>query len=61
MSCEHCKSAIGNSLKKLNGLNNAEIDLTNKTISIDFSEDIIELNEIISTINKLGYLVKIEE
>lgn len=55
MSCGHCKSTIENSLKDLTGINETKIDLENKTVTIDFVEDIIKLDEIIDTINKLGY------
>lgn len=42
------------------GINEAEIDLINKTVMINFLEDVIDINELISIINGLGYNVLIK-
>ncbi len=57
MSCEHCKIAIDNSLKKLNGLIDVDINLIRKTVTINFNENTINLNKIITTIHEQGYNV----
>ncbi|MCK4640124.1 MAG: permease [Candidatus Marinimicrobia bacterium] len=54
MTCKHCQMTIKNSLKKLPGIENVVISLTDKTVSVDGEAD---PNTIIKQIEGVGYTV----
>ena len=56
MMCEHCKKHVFDAISKIEGVNNIEVDLKNKTATFSTSED--KLEKIISAIKQEGYKVK---
>lgn len=56
MMCEHCQKRVYDEINKF-GVENLEVDLTNKTASFALAED-IDVNDIVNAINNLGYTVK---
>ncbi len=55
MTCKHCQMTIENSLKKLPGIENVVISLTDKTVSVDGE---VDPNTIIKQIEGVGYTVE---
>ena len=53
MTCNHCKSNVETNLEKLNFVNKASVNLSDKTVTIE--GDSIELGKAIDTVNSLGY------
>lgn len=53
MSCGHCESAIKKGLSELKGIKEVLVDLSGKTVSVEYEE--ISIDEIKNTIEDLGY------
>jgi uncharacterized membrane protein YraQ (UPF0718 family)/copper chaperone CopZ len=53
MTCNHCKSNVETNLEKLNFVNKASVNLSDKTVTIE--GDNIEIGKAIDTVNSLGY------
>jgi uncharacterized protein len=53
MTCNHCKAAVENGIKKLPGIKEVEVNLQMSQVSI--SADKIDLSLIKSTVEDLGY------
>lgn len=53
MTCNHCKANVENNLQKLGFINKAEVNLSNKTVTLEGSN--IQLNKVKETISSLGY------
>jgi len=57
MSCEHCVKTIKNALLSLNGINNVDIDLKEKKVSIIFEPTLVSDSDIRVELDKLGYAI----
>jgi uncharacterized membrane protein YraQ (UPF0718 family)/copper chaperone CopZ len=55
MTCNHCKANVESNLKKLAFIENAQVNLSEKTVTLE--GDNIELDEIKQTVDTLGYKV----
>lgn len=53
MTCNHCKSNVETNLEKLSFVENAQVNLVDKTVTLE--GDKLEVNKIKETINSLGY------
>lgn len=53
MICNHCKSNVETNLEKLNFVSKANVNLSDKTVTIE--GDNIDLGKAIDTVNSLGY------
>lgn len=53
MSCQHCVSAIKGALDKIDV--QADVDLQGKKVTVEFDENRVQLNQIISAIEDQGY------
>ena len=58
MTCNSCEMRIENALHNMEGILAAKAVYRNSMVKISFDENIITLDEIIKTIEKLGYKVK---
>jgi copper chaperone len=58
MSCNHCVKAIEGSVGELNGVEKVDVNLNEKSVTVEFDEDKATLNEIKETIDDQGYDVK---
>ncbi len=56
MECKHCKANVENNLIKIDGVEKVEADI--KTMTVKISGDEINLDEIKSTVESLGYKFK---
>ncbi len=62
MTCTGCESAIKKSVKKLNGIKDIEPDYKTGKGTVKFDEKQVNINDIIKSIEKLGYkVIKYEE
>jgi len=57
MSCSHCERAIKNELNELNGVSNTEIDLSSKTVTVQYDIDLVTDSDLIGAIEEAGYEV----
>ncbi|GGI40699.1 copper chaperone CopZ [Mammaliicoccus stepanovicii] len=55
MTCEHCKSAVEGALNKLNGVNQATVDLEQGNVTVTFDENNIEIEQMNEAIEDQGY------
>ncbi|NLU51535.1 MAG: heavy metal transporter [Clostridiaceae bacterium] len=58
MTCTSCEMRIENALKKLDGVIEAKALFTSSNVYVTYDANVIELNQIIQTIEKLDYVVK---
>ncbi len=56
MSCDHCVTAIEGALKSA-GVS-GKVDLTQKTVQVDYDETKVELNVVKNVIENQGYEVQ---
>lgn len=62
MTCTSCESAIKKSVKKLNGVKDVDADHKTGKGTIKFDEKQVKINDIIKSIENLGYkVIKYEE
>ena len=57
MSCSACVQGIEKTLKKEKGINAVAVSLLEKTMTVDFDENIIPIKRIIALVENLGYSV----
>lgn len=55
MSCSNCSLGIEKYFSSLKGVDSVNVSLMNKTMIIDFDENILSEKDIISSVKKLGY------
>jgi copper ion binding protein len=56
MSCNHCKMAVENEIKELDGVENAEVNLENKNVKVTLDQD-LDLEKIYEAIEEAGFEV----
>jgi len=57
MSCASCASSIQNTLKKLDGVTSANVNLASETLSIDYDSSVITREQISEVVDNLGYKI----
>ncbi len=57
MSCEHCVKAVKNAVGALSGINNVSVDLSAKTVEVEYDPQKSPLDKIKSEIEEQGYEV----
>lgn len=55
MSCSACSARIQNTISKITGVNKAEVNLLTETMQVDFNENKVTEEDIILSVQKLGY------
>ncbi|GAW93734.1 copper chaperone CopZ [Calderihabitans maritimus] len=58
MSCGHCKNAVENALKALDGVQKAEVDLQSKKVTVTYTPGKVNLDAMKKAIEDAGYEVK---
>ncbi|HZK44400.1 MAG TPA: cation transporter [Syntrophomonadaceae bacterium] len=58
MSCQHCKQNIEETLEKLPGTNKVTANNDKGFVEVDYNEEILTIDKIISEIEDLGFEVK---
>ena len=57
MTCGHCKKAVEKALLKLNGIVSAEVDLDDKSVTVNFVGDATNVEKMEAAIVDAGYSV----
>jgi copper chaperone len=57
MSCNHCKMAVENAVKKLPGMLLAEVDLAAKTLQVEYDDEKISQEKIRQAVEETGFEV----
>ena len=60
MHCTSCESIISNSVKEIKGVNEIKISYRDETAEIVFEPGKTSINNIINTINELGYSASVK-
>lgn len=55
MSCSHCERAVKSAVGDLNGVSGVSVDLNGKTVTVDFDESVVTLDNIKAEIEDQGY------
>ena len=55
MTCNHCKMAVEGALKKLTGINAANVNLEEKNVTVSFNEGEVNLDQMKEVIENQGY------
>ena len=55
MTCGHCKMAVEGTLKKLNGVLDAVVNLGEKIVTVSFNEGDVTLEQMKAAIEDQGY------
>jgi copper chaperone len=58
MSCNHCVNSIKNAVGELPGVENVEVDLKTKKVSVGYTAGLVTIQTIKETIEDQGYEVK---
>ncbi len=58
LTCPTCETRIENSVRKMEGVLEVEVDYITSIMSVTYDEDKVKIEEIIKTIEKLDYTVK---
>ena len=54
MTCASCQAAVDRAIRKL-GVNDVNVNLINESMSVDYNEDKISVEDIINAVSKSGY------
>ncbi len=57
MSCGHCKAAVEKAVNALPGIKLAHVDLTARTLTVEFDGSQMTLGKIKDTVDEEGYTV----
>ncbi len=55
MSCSHCENVIKKSVGALDGVATVEVDLSQKTVTIEYQSDKVSIDDIKIAIEDQGY------
>lgn len=58
MSCNHCVNSIKKAVGSLDGVSKVDVDLAMKTVSVDYENQKVSLQEVKEVIDDQGYDVK---
>ena len=57
ISCDHCKMAIEGAVRDIDGVVAVNVEVPEKTVSLDYDADAVDLEELKETIEEEGYPV----
>jgi Cu+-exporting ATPase len=55
MTCANCVSTVERNLKKVNGVQNARVNLSSERAAVEYDPNLAEISDLISRIQKAGY------
>lgn len=55
MTCSACASHIDNAVKKINGVENVNVNLLSNTMEVNYDENNCSINDIVTAVKKAGY------
>ena len=57
MTCNHCKAAVENAIRQLSGVESANVDLQKKTVTVQYDESQVSVQQMKEAISEEGYEV----
>lgn len=57
VSCSHCKAAIEDAVRSIDGVQRVDVDVSDKSVAIDFEADDVSLERLEAAIEDEGYKV----
>ena len=57
VSCNHCKMAIEGAVSALDGIREVDVDVADKSVSVEFDTDSVSLDAIEAVVRDEGYEV----
>ncbi len=57
ISCNHCKMAIEGAVRDIEGVVSVDVEVPEKTVSLEYDPDQVDLEEVKDTIEEEGYEV----
>ena len=60
MTCASCQAAVDRAIRKL-GVNDVNVNLINESMSVDYNEDKISVEDIINAVSKAGYEANLKD
>ena len=57
VSCMHCKNAIEGAVRDIEGVVSVDVEVTEKTVSLQYDPDLVDLEELKDAIEEEGYPV----
>lgn len=61
MDCANCATAVERNIKKLTGVNIANVNLTTERAAVEYDAEITKIAEIVTKIEKAGYGIAVGE
>ena len=55
MSCSHCVKAVKDEVSEINGVSNIEVSLEDKTVSVEYDDDLVTEKMLSDAIEEAGY------
>ncbi len=55
MTCNHCKMAVEHAVRQLAGVESADVDLKNKTVTVRYDADKVSVQQMKEAIAEEGY------
>ncbi|HWR44230.1 heavy-metal-associated domain-containing protein [Sporomusa sp.] len=59
MTCEHCKKAVESKIITMYGVDSAVVDLTAKTLTVEFDPNCVTLKDIVTAVTEEGYTAEL--
>ena len=57
ISCDHCKKAIEDALRPVEGVRSAEVDVPAKSVTVEWEPESVERVRLVAAIEDAGYVV----
>lgn len=57
MACSHCENSVKKSVGALNGVSHVDVDLTGKTVTVEYDPNKMQLEVIKAAIDEIGFEV----
>ena len=61
MTCSACSSGIERNVSRLDGVNFVAVSLMDKSMTVDYDENLISAEKIVAVVEKLGYTANFGE
>lgn len=59
MSCGHCRQKVEQALKQVAGVYTAIVDLQDGRAEVDFNDDVVTVQQLVTSVARAGYEAKL--
>lgn len=59
MSCGHCRQKVEQALKQVDGVYTAIVDLQDGRAEVDFNDDVVTVQQLVTSVARAGYEAKL--